>query len=168
MIKLIVAHDDNDGIGKEGGIPWCIGKDLQWFKSLTTGHAVLMGYKTWSSLSKTVLPNRENIILTKNNYWAIPNRKHLWAADSFDLALVIYHDYIKNVHPEKDLWIIGGSQIYKEALDRNIVDELYISHIYGDYKCDVKCPRIPIKGLDVVSYYKTDKYTHTRFSYTQV
>lgn len=59
MIKLIVAHDENRVIGNEGKIPWNIPEDLKNFKKLTTGHVVVMGRKTWDSLPKKPLPNRD-------------------------------------------------------------------------------------------------------------
>ena len=166
MIKLIAAYDDNNGIGKDGKIPWNVPEDLEWFKHLTTGHVVLMGYKTWQSLGNKALPNRENIVLTKNSYsslfYAAPD---IHVVDDFEAALWTYK---KIANPGKDLWIIGGAQVYQKALDLDLVDEMYLAHIHGDYNCDVKLPKLSLKGLDILSYCRTNKYTQFRYSYTRV
>ena len=63
-IELIWAQDQNGGIGKNGTLPWHISEDLQNFKKITSGSPVIMGRKTWESLSFKPLPNRRNIVLS--------------------------------------------------------------------------------------------------------
>src|ERR1700759_4767367 len=70
MITLVLAMAKNGVIGKDGAIPWRISDDLKRFKQLTVGKTVVMGRKTWDSLPKRPLPDRTNIVLTRNHSWS--------------------------------------------------------------------------------------------------
>ena len=67
-IHMIWAQDSNNAIGREGILPWNFSEDLKNFKSLTTGHTIIMGRKTWDSLGRP-LPGRANIVLTRKTNW---------------------------------------------------------------------------------------------------
>jgi dihydrofolate reductase len=122
MIGMIVAVDQNNLIGYDGKIPWRKPEDLKRFKEKTTGSVIIEGRKTFESIGKC-LPNRVNIVLSSQplEYWL----KHEASAEdksvirqvpiiskSVSLALEV----AQAEHPEKDVWIIGGSQIYDAAL----------------------------------------------------
>jgi dihydrofolate reductase len=106
MITLILAMADNGVIGKGGAIPWRIGDDLKRFKQLTMGKPVVMGRKTWDSLPKKPLPERTNIVITRQPDWkedgAVP-------AASLDEALAKAAD-------AAEVMVIGGAEIYRAAL----------------------------------------------------
>jgi len=125
MIKLIVAHDPNFLIGKNGGLPWDIKEDLLHFKNETLNKTVLMGYTTFKSLDYKPLKNRKNIVITENtNQQQIENVEY-----RNDLINVLNEHKNKN-----ELYVIGGASIYKQCLPH--VDELVISYVYKEYSGD--------------------------------
>ena len=122
MRRHIVAIDSKRGIAKGGLIPWYIPDDEAFFQSETKkfGGKVLMGARTYESI-KHPLAERKNFVLTHSPE-PIPG-----ATVVHDLA-----QFIKEV--EGDLWIIGGSEIFAQTID--IADELYITKIEADFRCD--------------------------------
>ena len=111
----IVAVDRRGAIGKGGQLPWHYPTDLKFFKGQTTGHACLMGYKTWLSL-KRPLPNRLNVVLTRRTE-VEPRESVVWLRDR-QSALSLYR------HLNCDLYVIGGAQIFeafREEIDRWLV-----------------------------------------------
>lgn len=125
-IKLIVAVDKNFGIGYKDELLFRIKEDLQNFKKLTTGHFVVMGRKTFESLPKP-LPERTNVVLTRNkDYNPCPN-----VVVETDIDKIINH-YLGTGEQDKDLWIIGGSEIYKQFLP--YVEEAHVTMIDKEAK----------------------------------
>lgn len=120
-IKIIVAVTENNAIGRNGELLFHFKEDLKNFKKLTTNNIVLMGRKTFESIGKP-LPNRINIVLTKN---AHNIGTDIICKKSLEEAL----QYAKDISNEKDLYIIGGGQLYKEALQKDIVDEVILTRI---------------------------------------
>ena len=107
MISIIVAKDKNGCIGKNNTLPFSIREDLKRFKRLTTGHDIIMGSKTWDSLPKKPLPNRKNIIITRNNLNFYDNtNENIKYVNSLEEAFDI----------SSNPFVIGGGQIYKQAL----------------------------------------------------
>ena len=131
MIKIIVAVEQNNGIGMNGQIPWYIPADMRRFKQLTTGNSVIMGRHTFESI-KNPLPDRINAVITSKGsvHTAVLTFKTLKEAVSLLTA------------KGKDIWLIGGERIYKEALESGIVDEIYMTSIEGYYECDTYFPKI--------------------------
>lgn len=126
MIKLIVAHDENNVIGYKNSIPWRNSEDLSIFKSLTTNNTVIMGRKTWESLPKKPLPNRVNIVISTQNFENQPG-----VIFCKTMSQAIRHPSIIG-----DIYIIGGSSIYDFALSIDIVDEIIVSLIPGIHDGD--------------------------------
>ena len=102
---MIVAIGKDGAIGKNGDLIWKISADLKRFKALTTGHPVIMGRKTWESLPKKPLPNRKNIILT---------RQKNFIADGAEIVNSV-EDALK-VSEGQQPYIIGGAEVYKAFL----------------------------------------------------
>lgn len=132
-VKIIVAwgqYVPGKGypIGKGGKMPWHNAKDLAWFKEETTGHCVIMGRKTFESIGKS-LPNRCNIVITRNPS-SLSSVDGISIVDSLEQAI----EMAKKNQPGNDIFIIGGASIYKEALDKNLVDEVMADML--SEKCD--------------------------------
>lgn len=105
-VWCVVAVGRDGSIGRRGGIPWRISEDLRHFKSLTMGHPVIMGRKTWESLPKRPLPGRRNIVVTRNAEYSAPGAE---TAPSVEAAVAMC--------PPSDVpVVIGGEQIYRQAL----------------------------------------------------
>lgn len=132
-ISAIVAYDENNVIGDGNQLPWNLPEDLQWFKEVTTGNTILMGSRTYDSIGRP-LPNRENIVLSKS-------RSDVDGCKVFsDILDALLYAAIHG----KELYVIGGGEIYKEALP--YIDKLYITHVKGKHKGDVEFPELDLKN----------------------
>lgn len=126
MLNIIVAVGNyvvNKGypIGKDGSIPWHNSLDMKWFKETTTGHPVIMGRKTFESIGKP-LPNRTNIVITKNNdLW--PDNADIKVCNTVEKAI----DFAKTI--DNEIFIIGGESIYRYALENNLVDKILVDFL---------------------------------------
>ena len=133
-LNMIVAVDENNRIGLNNKLPWNNKKDMKYFSKTTKGNgnnAILMGKNTWLSLPKKPLPNRYNVIMTTTENY---NGLNYSSIKNFNNDSELFKDI-------ETLWIIGGSQIYNYFI--NIVDEIHISKIVGNYNCDTFFPKIP-------------------------
>lgn len=130
MISLIVAMDQNRGIGNKGDLLTYIPGDLPRFKKITTGHKVIMGRKTFDSLPNGPLPNRENIVITRNKDLKIDGVE---VVHSLDEAIGLCDD-------QSEAFIIGGGEIYNESF--KIADKLYVTHINKTFEADTYFPEI--------------------------
>lgn len=133
MIKMIVAIDRANAIGwQDGRLAYKISHDLKRFKSLTMGHAVLLGRLTYQSLGRPDgLPGRKNYVLTRRPYSEI-------RGTFGNVDIVSSMEYFRSwVGKGDDLWICGGASVYAEALDKHMVEEIYITLIHGNSGADV-------------------------------
>ncbi len=155
MISIIVAVDKNLGIGKNNSIPWDIPEDLKRFKDLTTGHPVIMGRKTWESIPEKFrpLPNRENIIISRNTDYSASGAK---TGESIEQAI----DTAKNLEGGEEIFIIGGGEIYKQALPHT--DRLYLTIIDANLETDTSFPEYSEFKKEI---YREDKESNG-FRYT--
>lgn len=137
MISIVVAFDENRLIGRGNSIPWTIPKeDMKQFKERTTGHSVVMGRKTYDSIPSKFrpLPNRNNIVVTRSD--AHTDNNGTVFVNSLEKAIEI---------GGKEVFIIGGGQIYREALEKNLADRIIASVLKGRFTGDVYFPEIPLE-----------------------
>ncbi|MCH7759310.1 dihydrofolate reductase [Patescibacteria group bacterium] len=148
-IYLVAAVDAQNGIGKDGTIPWNLKKELKYFFKLTTGtddktkqNMLIMGRLTWESLPEKNRPlvNRKNIVLSRNKKY---QAKGATVVSSLDQALKLAGKAIENI------FIIGGAELFQEAILRRDMNGIYLTRIRHDYQCDVFFPKIP-KMYEVV------------------
>lgn len=118
IVSCIVAIDKNGAIGEKGQIPWYLPADLKYFKKQTTPHHVIMGRNTYESIGKP-LPNRINIVITRDPYYLSTG---CLIAHSVSEALSIAND-----HGEKEVFVIGGAQLYKQSME--YWDKLYLTRV---------------------------------------
>ena len=116
---------ENRVIGNAGAIPWHLPYDFKFFKATTMGHAILMGRKTYESIGKP-LPGRENIVLSRT----MPDRPGVTVLRSLD--------ELKEPTDGRDLFVIGGEEIYRLLLPR--VQELYVTKVPQTIKGDTHFP----------------------------
>ena len=128
LLTIVVATDANRGIGINNTLPWRLPEDLAHFKRTTLGHPVIMGRKTFDSIGRP-LPNRRNIVITRNPQW---HHEGVDAVTSLDAALRLAGDV--------PACVIGGAQIYAEALPRT--DRLIVTEIGKTFHCDAFFPAI--------------------------
>ena len=115
-ISIIVAHSRNMAIGQANSLPWRLPDDLKRFKRLTTGHPVIMGRKTYQSINRP-LPDRTNIVVTRDIKLEIP-------------GCIVVHSAVEAIKrarefDQKEIFIIGGAEIYKETL--SLANRLYVT-----------------------------------------
>jgi len=132
-IAAILAVSANHVIGDGDKLPWKMRKDLQYFKSITSGHPVIMGRKTFESLP-FVLPNRTNIVVTRNTDFTCDN-PDVYIVHSVREAIEVAKSTSQGKTAGK-CFIIGGAQIYKEVLP--ICNEIHVTRILEEVKGDVK------------------------------
>ena len=152
MMKIIVAKASNNVIGDNNNLIWHLPNDLKHFKNLTTGHPIVMGRKTYESLGRP-LPNRTNIIITRDISFT-------------DEKVVITHSLEQAIEEAKkvneDFFIIGGGEIYKQALLD--ADELYITEVHHDFDGDTYFPEIDedyFEETSRINHLKDDKHAYS-------
>lgn len=122
QITIIAAVAENGAIGKNQQLLCHLPNDMKRFKELTTGHAVVMGRKTFESLPNGALPNRKNVVLTTMPEAGFVN---CFPCDSMADALELCEN-------EKEIFIIGGALVYRQALSK--ADKMYITKIHAEFK----------------------------------
>jgi dihydrofolate reductase/thymidylate synthase len=167
--SIIVAVDSKLGIGKGGALPWHLPEDLKHFKTITTQvsspykkNVVIMGRKTWESLPAHFrpLPGRINIILSRDAAFAVP--QGVYQSQGIENALQLLET--KNFQSMVDqVFIIGGGQIFFEALKFPQCQKLFFTHIQKDFACDTffssithdfkEIDRTPLQSSKNLSYY---------------
>ncbi len=136
LVSLIVAISLNQVIGKDNSLIWHLPADLAYFKQKTLNHHIILGRKNYLSIPEKYrpLPGRTNIVLSRTADFKAPNCILL---HSLEEAL----EYAKSAG-ETEVFIIGGGQIYQEALEKDLVDQMYISHIQHTFDGDTFFPEI--------------------------
>ena len=153
MLRLIVAVDSKNGISKDGEQPWDIPEDFKYFldTTKTKGANVLMGYKTYETIGHS-LAGRNNYILT---------RDHLNEKVEDSMLISDLDKFLSEFN--KDIWVIGGAEIYAQTISR--ASELYITKIHYDYKCDKFFPKY-LKKFKLVYSEGTKYHNDIGYNYT--
>ena len=134
MINIIAAIGKNRELGAKNKLLWHIPEDVERFKTLTTDQVVIMGRKTYESIPEKFrpLPHRVNIIVTRDENYQI-NNKNVFVSHSIEDAITKAKEF------NKEIFIIGGAQIYKESL--KYADKLYLTLVDKEYpEADVFFP----------------------------
>jgi len=138
FFDIIVAYDDNFGIGKDGKIPWLIPGDLDRFRQITTKtndptkrNMIIMGSGTFKSIGR-ILPNRLNVILSKKEVKTVNSTNDKIILNTLSEALS-YGFSNKSI---ERIFVIGGQDIYREAIVNEYLRDIYTTQIMGDYRCD--------------------------------
>lgn len=132
-LNLIMAVDTNWGISRNSQIPWKSKEDLHFFKQLTTGNIVIMGYNTWVSLPKRPLPNRLNIVIT--------NQQQTDENAIFVNSIHQCIQYLETIHQNYQsakIYLIGGATILKHFLAQGCsFENIYLTRFDKNYDCDL-------------------------------
>ncbi|MCT4614434.1 MAG: dihydrofolate reductase [Marinifilaceae bacterium] len=152
-ISIIVAKSLNNIIGANNDLIWRLSADLKRFKALTTGNTIIMGRKTFESIGRA-LPNRDNIIITRNTDLQIEGCK---TANSIEEAISISN-------PEKEIFIIGGGEIYKQSI--NIANKLHLTIVHENFEGDTYFPEINLDEWDEISAEKHLKDEKNEYDYS--
>jgi dihydrofolate reductase len=131
LVSIIVATDEQGGIGRDGELPWRLPEDLKRFKALTLGKPVVMGRKTWDSIGKP-LPGRQNIVVTRQPGLLIPGAT---VVDSLQAAFAAAGE-------AAEICVIGGAEIYRLALP--YASLVHLTRVHATVKADTRFP--PLDG----------------------
>lgn len=145
ITSLIVAVAENNVIGKDNDLIWRLPKDMKFFKETTLNHHIITGRKNYISIPKKFrpLPDRTNIVLTRQPDFS---EEGCIISNTLEDAII----YAKNYN-ETELFIIGGGQIYKESLEKGLIDRMYITHVHHEFEGDTFFPEIDPKVWSIVS-----------------
>ena len=157
MLSIIVAKAKNNAIGKDNQLLWHLSDDLKRFKTLTTGHTIIMGRKTFESLGR-VLPNRKHIVLCNDAELNIDN-ENVEVLDNIEKLR-------KYEESEEENFVIGGASIYKLLLPK--VAKLYITKINQEFEGDVYFPEINEQEWKIVDREKGLKDEKNPYDYEYV
>jgi len=156
MISIIVAIAHNRAIGFNNKLLYRLPDDLKRFKNLTTGHTVIMGRKTFESFPKGALPNRRNIVLSRNRQAAFPG------AETFHSL----EEALSHCDKNEEIFVIGGESIYKEAIP--LAGKLYITEIEDiPTQADAFFPPCDMSQWELIQTvaHETDERHLQRFSF---
>ena len=135
-VALIVAAAENHVIGKDNDLIWNLPKDMKFFKETTKGHFVIMGRKNFESIPQKYrpLPNRTNVVVTR--------QKDYFAEGC--LVVNSLAEALQEAEKAKDLepFIIGGGEIYRLALEQQLIDRVYLTRIHKNYQGDTFFPEL--------------------------
>lgn len=138
MIIAIAAIGMNNELGKDNQLIWHLPNDFKRFKTLTTGHYIIMGRKTFESFPKP-LPNRTHVIITRQKNYIAEN---CIVVDSLKKAIAV-------CPKEEDVYVIGGGEIYNQSID--FADKLEITKVFHSFEADTFFPEIDITKWKLVS-----------------
>lgn len=130
MLTIIAAAAENNALGKDNQLVWHLPDDFKRFKTLTTGHYIIMGRKTFESFPRP-LPNRTHIIITRKKNYSVPEN-----------CLVVHslNEAIKVCPTDENIFIIGGGEIYRQSID--ICDKIELTRVHTSVEADTFFPEI--------------------------
>jgi len=140
VISFIVAASENNVIGKDNKLPWCLPTDMRYFKNITWGMPVIMGRKSFESLGKA-LKGRKNIVVTRNRQWQAEGTQ---AAPSVDEAI-----RLATQTDAEEIFIIGGAEIFRLAWPS--ADRIYLTLVHGIFDGDAFFPNVEPDEWKLVS-----------------
>ena len=152
-LTLVVAMGSNRVIGVGGTLPWRLPEDLAHFKRLTLGHPIVMGRTTYESIGRP-LPGRTTIVVT---------RQHDWSTAGVEVAHSLDDAIARASELDDEAFLVGGAQVYAEALERDLVDTMVVTRVRQAPEGDAWFPVIDWEGwhevgtaphadFDVVTY----------------
>jgi dihydrofolate reductase len=155
-VSIIVATSLNHAIGKDNQLLWHLPADLKFFKTTTMGCPVVMGRKTFQSIGRT-LPGRKNVVITRDKNFNSDKQFDILVVGSVDEALV-------KLHSEKEVFIIGGGEIYQQSMDA--ADTIYLTLVNTVIEADVYFPAVDKTKFDLVWEEKHIADEKNKFDYT--
>lgn len=153
MITLIAAAAENNALGKDNDLLWHLPEDFKRFKQITSGHYIIMGRKTFESFPKP-LPNRTHIIITRQEEYLV---EECLVVHSLDEALEI-------APQNEEVFIIGGAQIYEQALP--FADKIDLTRVHTELEADAFFPEFNTSEWNLVFSEKHFKDEKHQFDYT--
>ncbi|MFC5678365.1 dihydrofolate reductase [Aeromicrobium endophyticum] len=147
-VTIVVAIGDNGVIGRDGQLPWPPTGDLSHFKALTMGHPMVMGRTTFESIGRP-LPGRTSIVLTRDAGWT---------SEGVEVAGDLATALATAASLDDEVFLIGGAQVYAEAIEADVVDRMVVTHVHQSPEGDAWFPDVDWHGWP-----ETSRETHDGF-----
>lgn len=155
VVTLIVAISENNAIGKNNQLLWHLPADLKHFKEITSGHPIIMGRKTYDSIGRP-LPNRRNLVITRQSDLTIANVEVVGSiAQAISLC-----------NAENEVFVIGGAEIYKQAIA--FANKIYLTTVHENYEADVFFPTLKESEWKEISkeYHQADEKNNVAYTFS--
>lgn len=154
IISMIVAASENNAIGKDNKLIWHLPADLKLFKTLTMGHHMIMGRKTYESIGKA-LPGRVSIVISRQEFYK--------AEDCFVVHSL--EEALNKASGDSEVFIIGGDAIFKSALP--IVDKVYLTRVHATFEADTFFPELSAESWELLEStpFKADEKNKYDYSF---
>lgn len=156
IISLVVAAAENNAIGKNNQLLWHLPRDMKFFKNVTWAMPVVMGRKTFESMGGKPLAGRKNIVITRQADW---KKDGVSVVNSLDAAIALAKDI-----DYKELFVIGGGEIYKQAFDK--ADKIYMTRVHASLNGDTFFPAIDESKWKLVSNMDNSKDEKHAYDYS--
>lgn len=150
---MIAAASGNNVIGKDNDMLWRLPDDFKRFKALTSGHSIIMGRKTFESLPG-ILPNRTHVIVTRNKDYKVDGCE---VESSLAEALI-------TTRTEKDVFIIGGGEIYNQGME--LADKIELTRVHANFDGDTFFPEINLNEWKLINEEFHDSDLKHQYSFT--
>ena len=149
IVSAIVAMSSNRVIGKDGGLPWHLPRDMKFFKNTTMGHHVIMGRESFASMDYVPLRGRTNIVLTRNPYFITSSAVVLHSIED-----ALRYSYEAG---EKEAFIIGGGKIFEQSL--HLIEKIYLTEVIAHVVGDIYFPELDMDEWQIISseYHDADE-----------
>jgi dihydrofolate reductase len=153
MITIVAAAAENNALGKDNDLIWRLPDDFKRFKALTSYHHIIMGRKTFESFPKP-LPNRKHVVITRQENY---KNETIEVVHSLEEA-------IQFSSTEDQVFIIGGGEIYKQALP--FANKIELTRVHGEFEADAFFPEIDEEKWDLVNSEFHDKDEKHKYSFS--
>jgi dihydrofolate reductase len=153
IVSLVAAMGENRVIGAKASLPWHLPRDMRYFRTLTTGHSVVMGRKTFETLN-VPLPNRHNVVITKASTYVADGAD---VVDSLEAALAAVGD-------DDEVFVAGGGEIYRLALPR--ADRIYLTVVHGRFEGDTSFPEFSMEHWQLVEDFRYERDERHRWAHS--
>jgi dihydrofolate reductase len=158
-VAIVVAIAENGIIGRDGQMPWRLSSDLKYFRRLTMGKPLIMGRKTFASLTKA-LDGRDNIVVTRNAEFA---GEGATATHSLEEALQLARKCAE-LRGTDEIMIVGGAEIYRETL--GLADRIYLTRVHATPEGDTNFPLADFSGWCEVAHEAGERTEKDDYSFT--
>jgi dihydrofolate reductase len=150
-VSLIAAVAANGVIGRNNGLPWNLPADLRFFQSVTMGHTLIMGRRTWESFA-TPLPGRRIIVIT---------RRPDWQPEGLAEGVEVAHSLAESLDRaresgDSEAFVAGGTEVFREALPQ--ADRIYLTRVEAEVPGDTYFPEFDVSGWEIIEeeHHETD------------
>ena len=159
-VSIVAAYDQNRLIGQEDRLPWSLPNDMRRFKTLTMGHFMIMGRKTFESV-EAPLPGRTSIVVTRQPDYQVPAGVHVVSSIQKGIE-------IARSEGETEVFVIGGEEIFRLALEQDLIDILYLTEIHASFEGNAYFPEFDKSRWKIIEDQPFEPDAKNKYAYNFV